>query len=147
MPLRMLSTKLLPSALLVSALLLGGGDGRAAEEAKPPASKGTPLLTQDLTGMPGKEVVMLTVEYPPGGASSAHRHDADVFVYVLEGSMIMQVDGQSPVTLTVGQTFHEKPSDIHRTSANASKTAPAKFVVFIVKDKGKPVTTPVAPTN
>jgi quercetin dioxygenase-like cupin family protein len=87
---------------------------------------------------------MLTVEYPPGGASKAHRHDADVFVYVLEGSVIMQVDGQQPVTLTSGQTFHESPTDIHRTSANASKTAPAKFLVFIVKDKGKPVTTPVA---
>jgi quercetin dioxygenase-like cupin family protein len=86
---------------------------------------------------------MLTVEYPPGGSSAAHRHDADVFVYVLEGSVVMQVDGQQPVTLTPGQTFHEKPTDIHRTSANASKTAPAKFLVFIVKDKGKATTTPV----
>jgi quercetin dioxygenase-like cupin family protein len=102
------------------------------------------LLQQDLTGVAGKEVVVSTVEYAPGGASMPHRHDAEVFVYVLEGSLIMQVDGKPPVTLVAGQTFHESPSDVHRQSANASKTAPAKFVVFIVKDKGKPVTTAVA---
>lgn len=102
-----------------------------------------PLLTQDLANIPGKEAVMLTVEYPPGGASVAHRHDADVFVYVLEGSIVMQVDGKEPVTLQAGQTFHETPADIHRQSANASKTQPAKFVVFIVKDKGKPITRPL----
>ena len=103
-----------------------------------------PLLQQDLAGIPGKEVVMITVEYLPGGASMPHRHDAEVFVYVLEGSLLMQVDGKPPVTLGPGQTFHESPADVHRQSANASKTAPAKFVVFILKDKGKPVTTPVA---
>ena len=102
-----------------------------------------PLMTQDLTGVPGKEALMLTVEYLPGGASMPHRHGADVFVYVLEGSLIMQVDGKPPVTLGAGQTFYESPSDVHRQSANASKTAPAKFVVFLVKDKGKPVTLPV----
>jgi quercetin dioxygenase-like cupin family protein len=101
-----------------------------------------PLMTQDLAGIPGKEALVLTVEYLPGGASMPHRHDADVFVYVLEGSLVMQVDGQPPVTLGPGQTFHESPSDVHRQSANASQTAPAKFVVFIVKDKGKPVSRP-----
>ena len=128
-------------ALLLSSLLAGAGNCRA-EEAKPPTVK--PLLTADLPDVPGKEAVMVTVEYPPGGASPAHRHDADVFVYVLEGSVIMQVDGKEPVTLTPGQTFHELPSDVHRTSANASKTAPAKFLVFIVKDKGKATTQPVS---
>ena len=103
-----------------------------------------PLLQQDLPGIPGKEVVMVTVEYLPGGASMPHRHDAEVFVYVLEGSLLMQVDGKEPVTLGPGQTFHESPQDVHRQSANASKTAPAKFVVFILKDKGKPTTVPVA---
>jgi quercetin dioxygenase-like cupin family protein len=102
-----------------------------------------PLLTQDLADIPGKEAVMLTVEYPPGGASVAHRHDAEVFVYVLEGSIVMQVDGKEPVTLQAGQTFHENPKDIHRQSANASKTQPARFVVFIVKDKGKPISRPL----
>ena len=130
-----------PLSLFLASLLISAG-AFAADAPKESAVK--PLLTQDLPDVKGKEVLMLTVEYPPGGASKAHRHDADVFVYVLEGSVIMQVDGQQPVTLTPGQTFHESPTDIHRTSANASKTAPAKFLVFIVKDKGKPVTTPVA---
>jgi quercetin dioxygenase-like cupin family protein len=104
------------------------------------AGNARPLLTQDLPDIPGKEVVMLTVTYLPGGASLPHRHDADVFVYVLEGSLVMQVDGQPAVTLGVGQTFHEAPGDIHRQSANASATKPAKFVVFMIKDKNKPIT-------
>jgi quercetin dioxygenase-like cupin family protein len=132
--------KSLSLSILASLLISAGALGADA----PKESAVKPLLTQDLPDVKGKEVLMLTVEYLPGGASKAHRHDADVFVYVLEGSVIMQVDGQQPVTLTPGQTFHESPTDIYRTSANASKTAPAKFLVFIVKDKGKPVTTPVA---
>ncbi|MFO7276780.1 MAG: cupin domain-containing protein [Pseudomonadota bacterium] len=100
------------------------------------------LRTEELPGIPGKEAVMLTVTYPPGGSSMPHRHDAHVFVYVLEGSVVMQVDGEEPVTLRRGQTFHEKPSDVHRRSANASGTEPAKFLVFIVKDKGAPVSRP-----
>lgn len=99
-----------------------------------------PLMTEPLTGIPGKEVTMLTVEYLPGGASLPHRHDADVFVYVLEGALIMQVDGKEPVTVRKGETFRERPTDIHRQSGNASKTEPAKFVVFMVKDQGKPAT-------
>jgi quercetin dioxygenase-like cupin family protein len=129
-------------AVALSLILLGAAATvRAADPPKEATVK--PLLTQDLPDVPGKEALMLTVEYPPGGSSKAHRHNADVFVYVLEGSIVMQVDGEQPVTLTPGQTFHEKPTDIHRTSANASKTAPAKFLVFIVKDKGKATTTPV----
>jgi quercetin dioxygenase-like cupin family protein len=110
----------------------------------PDKDRGTvqPLLTQDLPDIPGKEVVMLTVTYLPAGASLPHRHDADVFVYVLEGSVVMQVDGQPAVTLGPGQTFHEGPTDIHRQSANASATRPAKFVVFMIKDKNKPATRP-----
>jgi quercetin dioxygenase-like cupin family protein len=99
-----------------------------------------PLLAQDLPQIPGKEVTMLTVEYLPGGASLPHRHDAEVFVYVLEGSVVMQVDGQKAVTLGPGATFHEGPNDIHRQSANASATQPAKFLVFMIKDKNKPAT-------
>ena len=112
----------------------------AADAPPKSGAKATPLLTEDLPDIAGKEGLMLTVEYPPGGSSPPHRHNADVFVYVLEGSVIMQVEGKEPVTLKPGQTFHEKPTDIHKTSANASKTAPAKFLVFIVKDKGKAVT-------
>jgi quercetin dioxygenase-like cupin family protein len=138
----MKSIQLTTGVLALSLLLLGAAATiRAADPPKEATVK--PLLTQDMPDLPGKEALMLTVEYPPGGSSKAHRHNADVFVYVLEGSIIMQVDGEQPVTLTAGQTFHEKPTDIHRTSANASKTAPAKFLVFIVKDKGKATTTPV----
>jgi quercetin dioxygenase-like cupin family protein len=110
------------------------------------AGKVVPLTTKDLSGIAGKEATMLTVEYPPGGATPPHRHDSHVFVYVLEGSIIMQVDGREPVTLKPGETFYEGPQDIHRTSANASATEPAKFLVFIVKDKGKAATQPVGGT-
>jgi quercetin dioxygenase-like cupin family protein len=106
-------------------------------------AKVTPLMTKDLAGVPGKEVVMLTVEYLPGGASLPHRHDANVFVYVLEGMLNMQVEGQDAVTLKPGDTFYEGLDDIHRVSANASKTEPVKFLVLMVKDKGKPASRPV----
>jgi quercetin dioxygenase-like cupin family protein len=103
------------------------------------------LFDKDQTEVPGKELLMLRVEYLPGGASLPHRHDAQVFVYVLEGHIKMQVAGGPVVTLGPGQTFYESPTDVHAVSANASKTQPAKFLVFIVKDKGAPVTREVAP--
>jgi quercetin dioxygenase-like cupin family protein len=96
------------------------------------------LMTRELAGVPNKEALMMTVKYLPSGASLPHRHDAQVFVYVLEGAMTMQVDGSAPVTLKPGQVFYEGPSDIHRISANASQTAAAKILVFMIKDKGKP---------
>ena len=102
------------------------------------------LMLEPLASIPGKEVSVLTVEYLPGGTSLPHRHDADVFVYVLEGALIMQVDGKEPVTVRKGQTFRESPTDIHRQSANASQTEAAKFIVFMVKDQGKPATRPLA---
>ncbi|MBS0418833.1 MAG: cupin domain-containing protein [Proteobacteria bacterium] len=104
-----------------------------------------PLMTRDLAGLPGKEAVVLTVEVAPGQASQPHRHDANVFVYVLEGTLIMQVKGGAPVTLHPGDTFYESPTDVHTVSRNASNTEPAKFLVFIVKDKGAPITRPAAP--
>ena len=103
----------------------------------------TPLLTKDLAGVTGKEAVMLTVEYPPGATSSKHRHNANTFVYVLEGSVVMQVAGGKETTLGPGQTFYESPDDIHTVSRNASATKPAKFLVFFVKDKGAPSLVPV----
>ncbi len=103
----------------------------------------TPLLGRDLGGIAGKEGLMFLVEYPPGGSTVQHRHDADVFVYVLEGSVVMGVQGQAPVTLGPGQTFHEGPGDVHAVSRNASDTAPAKFLAFFVKGKGAPVLVPV----
>ena len=106
-------------------------------------SRSTALMTKDLTGIPGKEGLMTTVEYPPGASGQVHRHNAHVFVYVLEGSIVMQVAGGKEVTLTPGQTFYENPGDVHTVGRNASATEPAKFVVFMVKDKGAPVSVPV----
>ena len=109
---------------------------------EPKDAKVTPLLSKDLTDFPGKEGLMITVEYPPGGSDPIHRHNAHAFVYVLEGSIVMQVRGGKEVTLTPGQTFYEAPSDVHVLGRNASQTKPAKFVVFLVKDKGAPVLVP-----
>jgi len=108
----------------------------------PKEAKVTPLLSKALTDFPGKEGLMITVEYPPGGSDPIHRHNAHAFVYVLEGSIVMQVRGGKEVTLTPGQTFYEGPSDVHVVGRNASQTKPAKFVVFLVKDKGAPVFVP-----
>ena len=109
--------------------------------AQPPTV--TPLMSKDLTEVPGREVLMITVEYPPGGTDPIHRHNAHAFVYVLEGSIVMQVKGGREVTLTPGQTFYEGPDDVHLVGRNASSTKPAKFLVFLVKAKGAPVLVPV----
>src|SRR5712675_594246 len=102
----------------------------------------TPLMSKDLKDIPGKEVLMITVEYPPGASDPIHRHNAHGFIYVLEGSIVMQVKGGKPVTLTPGQSFYEGPDDVHVVGRNASQTKPAKFVVFFVKNKGAPVLVP-----
>ena len=102
----------------------------------------TPLLSKDIPEFAGKEVVMSTVEYPAGVASAPHRHDAHTFVYVLEGSVVMQVAGGQTMTLGPGQTFYETPTDVHATSKNASATQRAKILVFMLKEKGKPATRP-----
>ena len=102
----------------------------------------TPLMSKDLADLPGKEGLMITVVYPPGSSDPIHRHNAHAFVYVLEGSIVMQVRGGKEMTLTPGQTFYEGPNDVHIIGRNASKTQPAKFVVFLVKDKDAPVVIP-----
>ena len=102
----------------------------------------TELMSKDLTELPGKEVLMITVDYPPGSVDPIHRHNARAFVYVMEGSIVMQVKGGKEVTLTPGQTFYEGPDDVHTVGRNASSTKPAKFVVFFIKDKGAPVLVP-----
>jgi quercetin dioxygenase-like cupin family protein len=109
---------------------------------EPKEANVTPLFSKDLTDFPGKEGLMITVEYPPGASDPIHRHNAHAFVYVLEGSVVMQVRDGKEVTLTPGQTFYEGPSDVHVVGQNASKTKPAKFVVFLVKDNGAPVLVP-----
>jgi quercetin dioxygenase-like cupin family protein len=105
--------------------------------------KVTSLMSKDLRESPGREALMITVEYPPGGSDPVHRHNAQAMVYVLEGSVVMQVKGGKQVTLTPGQTFYEGPDDVHVVGRNASSTEPAKFVVFLIKDKGAPVFVPV----
>jgi quercetin dioxygenase-like cupin family protein len=129
-------------AAMLALPLLALGAPAGAAEAPAHAAKVETLFSTALADIPGKEGVMLTVEYPPGGTSSAHRHNAHTFVYVLEGSVVMQVRGGSEQTLTAGQTFYESPSDIHTVSRNASKTQPAKFLVLFIKDKDAPSTLP-----
>lgn len=137
----MINLSIRSSALSVLLVFAGSHAVRADEPQSSAVVK--PLISRDLTDIPGKEAVMMTVEYLPGGASRPHRHDAHVFVYVLEGALLMQVDGQAAETLTPGQTFYENPQDVHRVSANASATEPVRFLVFIVKDKGNAVSRPV----
>ncbi len=120
--------------LLLASLVV---DTAVAEEAKV-----TPLLSKELKESPGKEGLMLVVEYPPGNSDPIHRHNAHGFIYVLEGSVVMQVKGGKQVTLTAGQTFYEGPDDVHVVGRNASRTRPAKLLVFFVKDKGAPVLVP-----
>ncbi|HEY8539319.1 MAG TPA: cupin domain-containing protein [Steroidobacteraceae bacterium] len=116
-----------------------GGIAFAAE----PAVKVTPLMTKPLVGIEGQETAMITVEIPPGGDSPPHRHNANTFVYVLEGSVVMQVQGGKAVMLRAGQTFYESPTDVHLVSRNPSSTAPAKLLVVFVKPVGTPLSVPV----
>ena len=101
------------------------------------------LMSKDLSDFPGKEGLMIKVEYPPGGTDVVHRHNAHAFVYVLEGTIVMQLKGGKEVTLKPGETFYEGPSDIHVVGRNVSKTQPARFVVVLLKNKGAPVLVPV----
>ena len=109
---------------------------------EPKEAKVTPLSSKDLPDLPGKEGLTLLVEYPPGSTDPIHRHNANAIVYVIEGSIVMQVRGGKEVTLTAGQTFYEGPDDIHVVGRNASQTKPAKFVVVLIKDKGAPAVVP-----
>ena len=113
----------------------------STEAAQPPEV--VTLMSKALTDIPDKEGVMITVEYPPGGADPVHRHNAQAFVYVLEGAIVMQVKGGKEVTLTPGQTFYEGRDDVHVVGRNASLTMPAKMLVFLVKDKGAPILVPI----
>src|SRR5689334_19444731 len=125
----------LPRLVLALLAYLTSGNLLAQE------AKVTELFSKELT-LPGKEGLMISVEYPPGSVDPIHRHNAHAFVYVLEGTIVMQVKGGKEMTLTPGQTFYEGPDDVHVVGRNASQTKPAKFVVFLVKDKGTPVVVP-----
>lgn len=132
-----------PAMIFGSLLLLMSGVATAAQAPKASEPLVTPLLTQALKDYPGKEVLMITVEYPPGGADPVHRHDAHGFIYVLEGSIVMGVEGGKEKTLLPGQTFYEGPEDLHTVGRNASNSRPAKFLVFLLKDQGAPAVLPV----
>ena len=121
--------------LVLLCLLTGTSMAQAADV--------TPLMSKDLPEFPGKEVLMIIVEKAPGGSDPIHRHNAHGFIYVLEGSIVMQVEGGKEVTLTPGQTFYEGPNDVHTVGRNASNTKPVKFLVVLLKDKGAPVLVPV----
>ncbi len=125
-------------ALLVSGAVLA--DEHASTNAPPPVVK--TVMTQRLPDYPGKEALMLLVEYPPGGADPEHRHDANAFVYVIEGTVVMGVKGGTPVTLAAGESFYEDPNDVHTIGRNASRDKPAKFVVVLLKDIDKPALIP-----
>jgi quercetin dioxygenase-like cupin family protein len=103
----------------------------------------TELMKKELADIPGKEALMITVVYPPGTSDAVHRHNAHAFVYVLEGSVVMQLKGGKEVTVTSGQTFYEGPDDIHLVGRSASSSRPAKLLVLLVKNKGAPVLVPV----
>jgi len=120
-----------------SAPSLSHGDNTLAPEATVRS-----LMSRDLAGDPARELSMITIEYPPGSVDPVHTHHAQALVYVLEGTIMMQARGGAPVTLAPGQTFYEAPDDVHIVGRNASQTAPAKFLVFLVKDKGAPLLTP-----
>jgi len=128
--------KITPAMALVLSLSLVGATLVAQEPVRS-------LFSKDLVGVPSKELTMITVEYQPGESTPAHTHHAQAVLYVLEGSVVMQVKGQPPVTLGPGQTWYEGPDDMHVVSRNASNSAPAKYLVFLVKDKGAPLLTPV----
>ncbi len=129
------------SVFFAFAAMSGLGALVASADDTPPPPEGSVKehLVRDLVGDSSKEIRLLTVTYPPGGKSPPHRHNAQVFVYVLEGVVNMQVEGSPPVTLHTGETFYEGPKDIHVVSANASQTLPARILVFMVKDKHQPI--------
>ncbi len=125
---------------LVATTVMGCLPASAAEGGNgPAAATAVELMKRDFVGDPSKEVLMLTVMYPAAGASLPHRHDAQVFVYVLEGALTMQVRGSPAVTLKRGETFYEGPDDVHVVSANASSSKPATILVVMIKDKRNPV--------
>jgi quercetin dioxygenase-like cupin family protein len=128
--------------LLVSATA-SAHEGMAASPAPGPHPDVAQLMTKALGDYPGKEIVVITVDYPPGIVEPAHHHDAHAIVYVLQGNIVMGVKGQPEQHLKVGDTFYEGPDDIHTVGRNASATEPAKFLVFILKDKKNPIVMPV----
>jgi quercetin dioxygenase-like cupin family protein len=123
------------AALFASGNLYADGEHSGA--------KVTTLMRQPLPDYPGKEGVLVAVEYAPGHDDAAHRHAGHVFVYVLEGTVEMQVEGGELRTLNPGDTFYEDPKGTHGVGRNVSRTKPAKLLVFFVKDQNVPLVLPL----
>jgi quercetin dioxygenase-like cupin family protein len=134
--------QMLTLAFLIASSLIPTNVLMAQKSVTPPEETITPLIRKDLAGFPGQQALMYTVDFPPGFSSPVHRHNAQVSIYVLEGSVVMQVRGQKELTLGPGQSFYEAPNDIHVVSRNASSTKPAKFLVFLINKKGAPLVIP-----
>jgi quercetin dioxygenase-like cupin family protein len=136
-------TRPLACALTAIAMIGATAPIPAAAQQPAPATKVTTLLKQVLADLPGREVVVVTLDIPPGGGSAAHRHPGHhIFGYVLEGSYKLKVGDGAETVLSKGQTFYEAPGQLHAVSANASQTEPAKVLAFIVAESGKPITVP-----
>lgn len=132
---------------ITCAILFAAAAVAGEAQAEPAEAIVKPLMSKALSNIPGKEMVMLSVEYPPGSQDPVHRHNANSFIYVQEGEIVMQVKGGKEVTLKPGQTFYEGPNDVHTVGRNASQTKPAKFIVLLLKDQGAPVLIPEPQTS
>lgn len=128
-------------AVVTFVLLVPAATAQSAGSA--PQSSRKTLMAKDLPDFPGKEAQVYIVEYPPGTNNPPHRHNGHVFLHVLEGQLNAQVKGGELTVLNPGSTYYESPTDIHVVSRNPSATVPAKAMVFIIHDKGAPLSTPV----
>lgn len=135
--------RIVKTLILLTLFAAGTAMAQQVPSPMPPRAVVTKLMTKPLAEYPGKELVMITVKYPPGAVDPVHRHDAHTLVYVLEGSIVMGLNGGKTVTLTPGQTFYEGPNDVHTVGRNASTTKPAKFLVILLKNSDEPILMPV----
>jgi quercetin dioxygenase-like cupin family protein len=121
---------------LAGLLLVAAGATAGAQDAV------KSVFQTDVGDLTDQEILILEVNYPPGNDSPVHRHNAHTIVYVLEGAVVMQVEGSEPQTLGAGEVFYETPEDVHTVSRNASDTEAAKILVFFLKGQGAATTEP-----
>jgi quercetin dioxygenase-like cupin family protein len=100
-------------------------------------------MKQPLADMAGKVATVLAVDYAPGAASDPHVYPGSVFAYVLKGTVVTQVEGEQPMTYTKGQSWYESPKQPHLVTKNASRTEPAKHLVFLLSQVGEALKAPV----
>jgi len=134
------------AALITAALVAGASLASAsvlAQDAHEGREQVAPVQMQKLPDVPGKQVVVAVVSYAPGQSSTAHRHPGSVF-YVLEGEVVSQLDGQTPVTYKAGDSWYEPPRAAHLVSRNASLEHPAKLLAFLILDEGAKTKQPLS---